>query len=281
MSAVPQDLRDGAYGLGSTRLQVSTRIVVPAAISGIVASYVLAISRAIGETMIVLIAAGGLAQITVRPARAGPDDDRVHRRDRDRRRSDRLDRVQDDLRGRAHALRDHVRDEHRSPSASCGSSGRSTNERPAVPQTIGRQSRGDKVRGTPSTSCCSSRVSIGFVLLGVLLFDVVRKGIGYIDPRPLHGSRRSANPEKAGARPAILGTIYMMVLLLVFDGHPARRRHGDLPRGVREPRALVQPAARDEHPEPRRRARRSSTGSSGSPSSCAGSASAGCSSRAR
>ena len=67
MVAVPQDLRDGAYALGSSRLQVSTRIVVPAAISGIVASFVLAISRAIGETMIVLIAAGGLAQITFDP----------------------------------------------------------------------------------------------------------------------------------------------------------------------------------------------------------------------
>jgi phosphate transport system permease protein len=67
MSSVPQELRDGAYGLGATRLQVSTRIIVPAAISGIVASYVLAISRAVGETMIVLIAAGGLAQITFDP----------------------------------------------------------------------------------------------------------------------------------------------------------------------------------------------------------------------
>jgi phosphate transport system permease protein len=67
MTAVPQELRDGAYGLGASRLQVSTRIVVPAAVSGIVASYVLAISRAVGETMIVLIAAGGLAQITADP----------------------------------------------------------------------------------------------------------------------------------------------------------------------------------------------------------------------
>ena len=62
-----QDLRDGAYALGGTRLQVSTRIVVPSAISGIVASFVLAISRAVGETMIVLIAAGGIAQITWNP----------------------------------------------------------------------------------------------------------------------------------------------------------------------------------------------------------------------
>jgi phosphate transport system permease protein len=67
MGAVPQDLRDGAYGLGASRLQVSTRIVVPAAVSGIVASYVLAISRAVGETMIVLIAAGQLAQVTFDP----------------------------------------------------------------------------------------------------------------------------------------------------------------------------------------------------------------------
>jgi phosphate transport system permease protein len=59
MAAVPRDLRDGAYALGSTRVQVATRIVVPAAISGIIASFVLAISRAVGETMIVLIAAGG------------------------------------------------------------------------------------------------------------------------------------------------------------------------------------------------------------------------------
>jgi len=67
MAAVPQDLRDGAYGLGASRLQVSTRVVVPAAISGIIASYVLAISRAVGETMIVVIAAGTLAQLTLDP----------------------------------------------------------------------------------------------------------------------------------------------------------------------------------------------------------------------
>jgi phosphate transport system permease protein len=67
MTAVPRDLRDGAYALGSTKLQVSTRIVVPAAVSGIIASFVLAISRAVGETMIVLIAAGQLAQLTFDP----------------------------------------------------------------------------------------------------------------------------------------------------------------------------------------------------------------------
>ena len=67
MAAVPNDLRDGGYALGADKLQVSTRIVVPAAISGIIAAYVLGFSRAVGETMIVLIAAGGFAQITADP----------------------------------------------------------------------------------------------------------------------------------------------------------------------------------------------------------------------
>lgn len=58
MSAVPHSLREGAYALASTKMQVATRVVVPAAISGIVAAFVLGISRAIGETMIVTIAGG-------------------------------------------------------------------------------------------------------------------------------------------------------------------------------------------------------------------------------
>ncbi|KIL45999.1 phosphate ABC transporter permease subunit PstC [Jeotgalibacillus campisalis] len=58
MNSVPNSMRDGAYALGSTKLEVAIKIVLPAAISGIVASTVLAISRAIGETMIVAVAAG-------------------------------------------------------------------------------------------------------------------------------------------------------------------------------------------------------------------------------
>ncbi len=68
--AVPQDLRDGAYALGSTKVQVATRIVVPAAVSGIVASFVLAISRAVGETMIVLVAMGQQPNLSLDPRQA-------------------------------------------------------------------------------------------------------------------------------------------------------------------------------------------------------------------
>jgi phosphate transport system permease protein len=67
LSAVPRSLRDGAFALGSSSRQVSTRVVVPAALSGIVAAFVLGISRAIGETMIVTIAAGSQPNFTLNP----------------------------------------------------------------------------------------------------------------------------------------------------------------------------------------------------------------------
>ena len=67
MRAVPQGLREGAYGLGATKRQVATKVVFPAAISGIVASIVLGISRGVGETMIVLIAAGLLGEQSLNP----------------------------------------------------------------------------------------------------------------------------------------------------------------------------------------------------------------------
>jgi phosphate transport system permease protein len=68
MAAVPPGLREGAFALGGTKLNVSTRVVVPAALSGIVASFVLGISRAVGETMIVLIAAGGTPNLSLNPS---------------------------------------------------------------------------------------------------------------------------------------------------------------------------------------------------------------------
>ena len=67
MRAVPQSLREGAFGLGATKLEVSTKVVVPAALSGVIASFILAISRAIGETMAVTIAAGNMPNLTLNP----------------------------------------------------------------------------------------------------------------------------------------------------------------------------------------------------------------------
>ena len=65
MRAVPAGLREGAYAMGATRRTVATRVVVPAAFSGIAAAFLLAISRAVGETMIVAIAAGQRANLAL------------------------------------------------------------------------------------------------------------------------------------------------------------------------------------------------------------------------
>jgi len=67
LHAVPNGLREGAYALGATRMQAALRVVVPAAFSGISASFILAASRAIGETMIVAIAAGQQPKMTLNP----------------------------------------------------------------------------------------------------------------------------------------------------------------------------------------------------------------------
>ena len=70
MSAVPAGLREGAYALGAGKMRVALRVVFPAALSGIVASIVLGISRAVGETMVVLMAAGATPNLTMNPAEA-------------------------------------------------------------------------------------------------------------------------------------------------------------------------------------------------------------------
>jgi len=70
LSSVPRALREAAYGLGSTRLEVATKIVLPAAVSGIVAAVIVGISRAVGETMIVAIASGSRPLLTFNPFKA-------------------------------------------------------------------------------------------------------------------------------------------------------------------------------------------------------------------
>ena len=67
MANVPRDLREAAYGLGATRLEVTIRVVFPAALSGIIAAILLALARVVGETLIVAIAAGSTPQLTVNP----------------------------------------------------------------------------------------------------------------------------------------------------------------------------------------------------------------------
>jgi phosphate transport system permease protein len=70
LSAVPRSLREASYGLGATKLETATKVVVPAALSGITAAFIVAISRAIGETMVVAIAAGAGSAFTYNPFQA-------------------------------------------------------------------------------------------------------------------------------------------------------------------------------------------------------------------
>jgi len=67
MRAVPMSMREGSYAMGATRFQTAIKVVTPAAVSGIVAAYILAISRAVGETMVVAIAAGQQPNLTFNP----------------------------------------------------------------------------------------------------------------------------------------------------------------------------------------------------------------------
>ena len=67
LRAVPRSLREGAYGLGATRLEVTVKVVLPAALSGIISAFLLAMSRAIGETMVVALAAGSSPTFTLDP----------------------------------------------------------------------------------------------------------------------------------------------------------------------------------------------------------------------
>ena len=70
LSAVPLSYREGAFALGATRLETSVKIVVPAAFSGIAASFIIGLSRAVGETMVVALAAGAGPALTLNPFRS-------------------------------------------------------------------------------------------------------------------------------------------------------------------------------------------------------------------
>jgi phosphate transport system permease protein len=70
ITAVPQALRDGSLGLGSTRAEMVLNVVLPAAFPGLVGAFLLAVSRAVGETMIVVMAAGVAANMTINPLEA-------------------------------------------------------------------------------------------------------------------------------------------------------------------------------------------------------------------
>ena len=260
MAAVPRDLRDGAYALGATKLQVSTRIVVPGRPLGhrrLVRARDLARRRRDDDRA---DRGGPAAEPDLRPARGGRDDDGVHRRDRRRRRADRVDRVQDDLRRRRDAVRADVRHEHRSRSGSCGSTGRSTNDAVAPLQGARDRSRAllASSRLASSASSRSARCSSTSSATACRYLDLTlltEPAVDRPEIRPARGRRSWRRSTSASC----------------CSSSPSRSASAprSTSRSTRTRRAGTTACSRStSRTSPR--CRRSSTASSGSRSSCAG-----------
>ena len=213
MSAVPQSLREGAFGLGASKLNVSMRVVFPAALSGIVAALVLGVSRAIGETMIVLIAAGQIASTSLDPREphyslasfigatakgdvpTGSTEYKTifavgmllfvahadHEPDLDPLRAE----VPAGVRVSAHG------------------------------SAIGKASASQRAKDTGFRLAMLACLGLSVGLLALLLYDVVKDGASHLTIDFLT-SFGSISADKAGAEAAIWGTIWIMVVCAVF-----------------------------------------------------------------
>ena len=210
MAAVPRDLRDGAFALGATRREVATRIVVPAAVSGITASFVLGISRAVGETMIVLVAAGQQPNLTFDPRAA-------------------VETMSAFIAATGAGDVPTGSVEYKTIFAVGATlfvmtlilnviSIRLVGALPGgvrVTETVNLKRRGRDIKGAAFKGVLLLSLIVGFVTLVTLLVDVFRKGWAYVD-KTLFTNPPSIDPAIAGARPAILATIYLGIMVIVF-----------------------------------------------------------------
>ena len=223
MRAVPQGLREGAYGLGATKRQVSTKVVFPAAISGIVASIVLGISRGVGETMIVLVAAGLQPNFGAQPDRGLRDDHDLHGGDREGRQPGRDDRLRVDLRLRADAVRADPDHEHdRDPLRPQVPGGLRMSKPPsdaiaatsAAASPSGKSNRWLEIAFKASLLAC---LLSGFAVLVVLLGSTSSStALGSLSLNFLTDTPSRIIPENSGIGPALVGTLYLMVICAAF-----------------------------------------------------------------
>ncbi len=233
MRSVPGGLREGAYGLGATKLKVSTRVVLPAAISGIIASIVLATSRAIGETMVVLLAAGKTPNATFDPGASVLTMTAFIGTTATGDVSTGSDRLRHDLRRRRPPVRHDPGDEHHRDPARPSIPG-GLRVRPGLPgwrNGPGWQPRGARRRSwvarVVSRAATSGRGNIFFALLllavGLALLGLVAVIVqSAVKGAPAFGSHlftegpSTMNPENAGFRPAIIGSIYLITGVIVL-----------------------------------------------------------------
>ena len=220
MSAVPQALRQGSLAMGANRMQTTLRVVFPAALSGIAAAVVLGLSRAVGETMIVALAAGRSEEPQRRPARGHADHDGLHRPDRRRRDPGRVHRVQHPLRRRPAAVHHHAGDQHHQhrvrPSIQAGvlmSLATPTRPRARSPRAIATTGR-SKDRNNKSLIFLGLlwfSLFFGVMVLLVLIVDTAIEGSGSLRPRADHQLRlhRSA-PRPPASVPASSAPLWLM-----------------------------------------------------------------------
>ncbi len=215
MRGVPRGLREGSYALGATKMQTSLRVVVPAAFSGITAAFILAVSRAIGETMIVAIAAGQQPRLTFDPDRPGRNDDRVHRPDQPRRHAAGHARISDDLRGRHAALHRHVWSEPGERVAARALPG-GVRVSQAAPVALGTASTGRGLAWRRFADVAFQVLALVVLLialacLGALIYDIVADGAGRLSWSFItnFSSRRAS---QAGIWPALTGSIFIILV---------------------------------------------------------------------
>ena len=215
MSAVPRSLREASYGLGANRMRTVLRVVFPAAISGIAASIVLALSRAVGETMIVAMAAGG--QDGRLRHGGGPDHDRLHRGHRDGRERAGNPGLQHPLRRGADPLRHHPAhqpDQHQAGQQVPGGvlMTTSTVEPTEQPRRLVAAANGDRdLTSLVFLVLLWGCLAFGIFSLAVLLFNTAMEGAGRLDAQLFTNYTSQLRPESAGARAAIFGSLLVML----------------------------------------------------------------------
>ena len=258
MSAVPQSLREGSAGLGANRVQTAIRVVFPAALSGVVAALVLGASRAIGETVIILIAGGQPANLSLNPTESYQSMAAfIAATSRGDIPTGSIEYETIFVVGMTLFVFTlilnivSIRLVRQLP-AGVRMTGAQIAARAARP---GRASRGPRAAtarsprssarscSAPSASACSRspRCSTTSRATGC-----PKLSVDFLTSFP---SR--IIPASSGIQSAIYGTLWLMVMLR-GDRRPARRRDRGLPRGVRGPQEVVEPHRRGQHPEPRR-----------------------------
>lgn len=221
LRAVPRSLREAGYALGSTKFDVSAKVVLPAAFSGIVASFLLAIARAVGETMAVTIAARPEPDNDAQPPAQRADDDQLHRERLARRHAGRYDRVQESLRRCPLPVFHHAGHEHPvsvRDAALPGGVPVSTPTPTADPtpgSTAHELTHGRRENRLFETLCAVSTWST-FAVLVILIVSVSYRAWGWLDWQFLT-SFDSRKPERAGILAGLLGSCWMIVITIMFS----------------------------------------------------------------